>query len=395
MYVHVPTLYAEHMGMTLSLLGGILLSIRLLDALIDPAIGYFSDRLRHHQKRIMALAVPGLLVGYTMLFSPPALEGMLTAWWLIGSLTLVYLSFSTLMINYYALGVNLTDDSHGHTKIALFRESHMLVGVLLASLLPAILLKHHSIQDAYRLFSLALWPLLIAAACLCLHSAPQPLKQNHAEEGESGFLRLLQHTPVRWVLFIGFCNAIPSAITSTLFMFFTADVLGAADESGFMLVVYFISAAAGMPLWSKASRCFGKARSLCGAMLSAIACFIWAWQLGEGDRLGFYVICVLSGATLGADSMLMPSILSDAIANMRGAAASAFGLWNLTTKLTMAAAAGIALPLLAYGGYQPGQDNSPQALAQLSLCYALLPCLFKLLAVASLVASPFFKEKPL
>jgi hypothetical protein len=38
-YVHVPRLYAEVSGMSLSLLGALLLAARLLDAGIDPLLG--------------------------------------------------------------------------------------------------------------------------------------------------------------------------------------------------------------------------------------------------------------------------------------------------------------------------------------------------------------------
>ena len=129
------------------------------------------------------------------------------------------------------------------------------------------------------------------------------------------------------------------------------------------------------------------------AMGMAILCFIWAWFLEAGQIWEFAFICVLSGLTLGADSMLMPSLLTDAISGQKGAAASAFGLWNLTTKLTMACAAGLVLPGREAGGYGPGAENPAQALKLLAMCYALLPCLFKAVAVGLLFMSPFFERK--
>ena len=61
------------------------------------------------------------------------------------------------------------------------------------------------------------------------------------------------------------------------------------------------------------------------------------------------------------------------------------GWWNLATKLNLALAAGLALPLLALGGYAPGQ-REPGAQLTLSLAYGLLPCLLKLLAMGGLYA---------
>ena len=60
-----------------------------------------------------------------------------------------------------------------------------------------------------------------------------------------------------------------------------------------------------------------------------------------------------------------------------------FGWWNFATKLNLALAAGLALPLLALLGYTPG-SRDPAALAALSVAYCLLPCVLKAGAAALL-----------
>jgi Na+/melibiose symporter-like transporter len=97
---------------------------------------------------------------------------------------------------------------------------------------------------------------------------------------------------------------------------------------------------------------------------------------------------------LGADLALPPSLLADVIDEdeARGAGRSEgayFGLWSLATKMNLALAAGIALPLLQAFGYAPKADNAPQALLVLAAVYALLPCALKALAAVALLASPF------
>ena len=102
--------------------------------------------------------------------------------------------------------------------------------------------------------------------------------------------------------------------------------------------------------------------------------------------LAFTVICVLSGIALGADLALPPSLLADVIGR-RGrmeATGSYFGLWTLATKLNLALAAGIALPLLSALGYAPG-GRDQAALSALAFVYAFVPCVLKLAACAALV----------
>ncbi len=386
-YVHVPTFYAQAMQLDLALLGSVLLFIRFFDAIVDPVIGLLSDHFRAYRRVLMLLSAPLLMAGYIALFNPPENASAHGLIWLVGCLAVVYLAFSILMINYYAMALDVARDYHDNTRAAAFREGSMLIGVLLASILPTVLLAHYGMKEAYGLFSLALIPLLVLGAAITLYKAP-PAPERLPGSHAPSFLRLLSDRYIRWVLLIGFCNSIPTAITSTLFLFFTADVLHIESYSGPLLAVYFLSAAFGMPLWSHLSRRYGKKWSLRLAMSVAIVCFIWAWGLHSGDLVAFTVICVLSGMTMGADVTLLPSIMADTLENQRAATATAFGLWNLCSKLTMALAAGIALPLLQMGHYQPGITNSESALAQLSLCYALLPCLFKLVALICLHISP-------
>jgi Na+/melibiose symporter-like transporter len=56
-----------------------------------------------------------------------------------------------------------------------------------------------------------------------------------------------------------------------------------------------------------------------------------------------------------------------------------FGWWNFATKLNLALAAGLALPLLRAFGYAPGA-REPPALQALTMAYCLLPCVLKLAA---------------
>jgi Na+/melibiose symporter-like transporter len=121
-------------------------------------------------------------------------------------------------------------------------------------------------------------------------------------------------------------------------------------------------------------------------MLLSVAVFAWAASLGSGDTLAFWWVCALSGLALGADLALPGALLAGMIAQHgeQGQREGAyFGWWNLAAKLNLALAAGLALPLLELLGYQPG-NRSDQGLQALSLAYAVLPCLLKLLAAVGL-----------
>jgi glycoside/pentoside/hexuronide:cation symporter, GPH family len=107
----------------------------------------------------------------------------------------------------------------------------------------------------------------------------------------------------------------------------------------------------------------GLARTWLAGMGLAVAVFVWAATLGAGDTAAFLIVCALSGMALGTDLALPSAMLAGLIGQLgeRGQREGAyFGWWSFAAKLNLALAAGLALPLLAWFGYTPGsRDPKP------------------------------------
>jgi len=112
--------------------------------------------------------------------------------------------------------------------------------------------------------------------------------------------------------------------------------------------------------------------------------------------VGYTAVCIASGIALGAD-LTLPGALLAGVIQRQGHAQQAegayFGWWNFATKLNLALAAGIALPLLGAFGYAPGAQDAA-ALQALTLAYCLLPCVLKLGAAGLLWTLWLRKETP-
>jgi Na+/melibiose symporter-like transporter len=184
-------------------------------------------------------------------------------------------------------------------------------------------------------------------------------------------------------------NGIASAVPATLFMFFASDHLQAARHAPVFLLLFFGCAACSIALWVRLASKLGEARAWMLGMLWSGLVGVWALALPAGElagMIGFGVICVLAGLALGADLALPAALLTGVIGAAGHASrheAAYFGVWNWGQQLTLALAAGISLPLLAWCGYTPGQ-SAAGGNTSLLLAYALLPCLFKLLAAGLL-----------
>lgn len=380
LYLILPNHYAREFGVPLATLGAVLLGARLFDAFIDPLIGRASDQLFARSPRAVlafgAVAAVLLAAGFALLFFPPTREPGALVLWATLVLVLTYAAYSALSVAHQSWGAMLGGDEAQRSRIVSWREGLGLVGVLLASVLPLAI----GLPWTVAVFSALL---VLAWVAWTRARAPQPRVDHHATSLWLPFSR----PAFRRLLAVFVLNGIASAVPATLVLFFVQDRLQAPRniEPAF-LGSYFLCAALSIPLWLKVVGRFGLARSWLAGMGLAIAVFLWATQLGTGDVLPFILVCALSGVALGTDLALPGAMLAGVIADAgdRGQAEGAyFGWWNFATKLNLALAAGLALPLLGLFGYTPGARGE-EALGALVVAYCLLPCALKLLAALAL-----------
>ncbi len=380
LYVVLPNHYAREFGVPLATLGAVLLGARLFDALIDPLIGRATDRLFAHSTRAVlafgAMAALVLAAGFALLFFPPTRQPGALLLWATLVLVVTYAAYSALSVAHQSWGAMLGGDEAQRSRIVSWREGLGLVGVLMASVLPAL---------AGLGVTAVVFTLLLGAGWLAWFRAQAPTPRGDAM-GTDIWLPFARPA-FRRLLAVFMLNGIASAVPATLVLFFIQDRLQApAQMEPAFLASYFLCAALSIPLWLKAVRRFGLARCWLGGMALAMSVFIWATQLGAGDTVAFIVVCALSGVALGTDLALPGAMLAGVIAHAgdRGHAEGAyFGWWNFATKLNLALAAGLALPLLGLFGYTPG-TRAADGLQALVVAYCLLPCVLKLGAALTL-----------
>ncbi|MBN8504552.1 MAG: MFS transporter [Burkholderiales bacterium] len=376
LYVSLPAHYAGSYGVPLAQLGALLLFARFVDAALDPLIGRWCDGWLRAKRVTPVLCGAALLMfgAFTGLFFPP-LRGEALLAWAAAMLVLGYISFSVVGVTHQAWGARLGGDAMAQTRLMAWREGLALVGVLVASVL---------ISTSGWGLTTAVLALVLVAGLAALLRSPLPAPQTHSGRLAWG---LPWRTPgFQRLLAVYALNGIAAAIPATVLLFFVRDRLQTPQYEALYLVSYFAAAAASMPLWLRAVARVGQGRAWLMGMGLAVISFVWAALLGKGDGIAFVAICIATGVAAGADLAIPPALLTRVIqhAELAGRAEGAFfGWWNAVTKLNLALAAGLALPLLQFLGYSDGARD-PQALQALSAVYALLPCVLKLGAMALL-----------
>ena len=386
LYVLLPNHYAVVLGAPLAGLGAVLLGTRAVDAIMDPWIGRVCDRgferSAHWVWALAAVSTVLMWLGlWALLFPPEAVRvagtGALLAW-ATGGLFVTSTAFSVATVAHQSWGARLGGNEAQRARVVAWREALGLLGVVTASILPSLagLPALMGVFAAALVLGLWAWrwanpPAPTAAQSVAASMAASPWRHR-------GFSRLM-------LVFV--VNGTASAIPATLVLFFIQDRLGAEPVwQGVFLLLYFLAAALSMPLWARAAGRWGLVRSWLLGMGLSVAAFVWAVTLGTGDTWAFAAVCVGSGLALGADLTAPSALLNGVIDDVgeRGRSEGVFfGWWNLATKLNLALAAGLALPLLSWLGYTPGATD-PQALQTLTIAYSVLPCALKVLAAALL-----------
>jgi Na+/melibiose symporter-like transporter len=399
-YVMVPEFYTKDVGIPIATVGFVLLLVRILDAVTDPLAGALSDWTRPaFGRRRTWVIVSAPLVALAAWFVMRPVEGA-GAWYLFAWATALSLAWTAISVPYQAWGAEMSRSYEGRTRVAAYRESFTVIGTLIALLLPAIVqLQGGSSRDGLAALALFIAILLPLGALVAILFAPEPVERVQASVDLSeGIRHLLANRPFRRLLAAFFVNSLANGLPATLFLFFVADRLGAKDQAGPLLVLYFLCGVAGVPLWLWLARRTSKHRAWALGMLLACVAFAAAPFLGAGQVALFAVVCVVTGFALGADVVLPAAVQGDVIdvdtaASGQERAGLYLGLWALATKLAFAGAVGLAFPLLAASGYDPGLGlKSEGGLLMLGLLYAGLPVLLKLGAVALIWNFPLSRE---
>ncbi|MAU41640.1 MAG: MFS transporter [Kordiimonas sp.] len=378
-FVLLPAFYAEDIGLGLTLTGGAFFIIRIVDMTSDPLVGWLTstDHPVWGKKKIW-IAIGSVIAGVSLwaLFTPPpdANSRYLISWGCA-----MFIGWTMVQIPYLAWGLEIAPEYHQKTKLAAYREGATLLGILGALTLPVLLLTG---DDRHNL-------VLIAAVALSIGFVGTLCALAFVPEGTTGRFqnyslislkkvaanRLLLRTITAWLL-----NGIGNGVPAVCFALYATYVLQISDaERNILLLVYFLTAVLSVPVWLYFSRRLGKVRAWCCGIILACVTFPAALFLGAGDFWFFFVVCVLTGFALGADSILPPAIQADVLdwdrlRYRRQIETIAFSLWTVSAKFSLALAAIVAFPLLDFLGLQEGAQAG---LWGLKVIYALLPIVLR------------------
>lgn len=388
LYVYLPKYYSETFGISLVALSFLLFASRIIDTVQDPLIGWASDRLvkkGFSRIKIISFCLPLLVLGFLGLLFPPDLGSRYL--WIGFFLIATYTFYSFISINYYTTATEITEDYNEQTKLVSAREGLALIGIAAGSIIPSTLQNNYSTDTTHWVTWGAYVLLSILGLYLLRFKSPNARHQKTSTENIIDALKVVIKNPgYLYLASIFLLSTTAAALPATVVLFYIKDVLDGEAYFGLFLLVYFLCALGGLPLWYKISKHKGKRFTWMIAMVLTIIGFIWATFLSPGDFIAYGLICILTGMCLGADLSMPASMLSDLITHSPNKA-KYFGIWGMIGKSSIAIAGSLGLFVLGVLGYEPGSTNADSTRFYVAITYALIPCVIKLFSFILLYKS--------
>lgn len=381
--VYLPDYYATHLGLDLGVLAFAFAAVRLFDLWSDPALGFAMDKTNTRFGRFRPWVVAGapiaMVAAWMLFMAKPGASGGYLLFWLIAA----FVGQSMAQLGHMAWAAAAAPAYDQRSKVYGWGMGFTVIGLLSVLALPPALqygldFSYAASVQAMGWFVIVLIPPTIL---LALASTPEPAAKPAAHPPKlRHYWELLKRPSVLRVLLADIAWGTGPAVSGSLF-FFYFDALRGYDRgpAGLLLLVYFVGALIGAPIWTRLARRTSKHRALMVAgVLYAVA------QIGILVLPHGLAIAIAAMFTAGLSFTAGPALLRAMMADLGDEERLASGvdrsglLFSLLTgsvKIGSALAVGGGLSALHAAGFEPelASRNSEQALTTLKLMFAVVP----------------------
>jgi len=368
-----------------AIVGAIFAVAKLWDAVSDPLVGSWSDRIRTRLGRrrpFLFAALPLLLAGFVMLWSPPeALAGSALVTWVSLGLFVFYTAFTLYVLPHVALGAELSRDSHQRTRLFAGRQMSFTLGMLVAfaAIQVAMNAEAPRAMAAWLAVPTALASVALLALTPILVREPESPERTGGRGILAGLRDVRRNPPARMLLFVWLVESAGVGAVGTMAPYVAEYVLRRPDVVGFLPAAYVVAGILSIPVWVRISRSRGKRNTWLAAMCLASAAFGGLFFVGAGDVLPVMLLLVVAGSAMGCGSVLSNSILADVIdLDERRTGERKEGIYSASMNFVLKVGTSLATAasglVLGAVGFEPNVEQSATSLLGMRILFAGMPC---------------------
>jgi glycoside/pentoside/hexuronide:cation symporter, GPH family len=415
--------YTVALGVPPELIGWALSIPRLLDSVLDPLIGYWSDQSSSRWGRRRPFIFGGALaLGTTMilLWHPPAQAGWshhaLAGYFLVVSM-LYYAAYSLFLVPYRALGLELTQDYHDRTRLQAWGMMVGLIGGLgipwlykLSLLIggsTAEMVAPGAILAGARWVGIGVGVLIlitcVVPAVFCREpprtASPPRTSLRLALRATLGNRPFLHMLGMNGFAVIGLYAPVTVVLLVNIYDLFAGDQHAAATLTGYLGMVMLLGCLAGVPVNTALSGRIGKrGTALIALALAATGCASLWWTLLPAHPYGalasqFLIGWGSQGIWLMSATMNADVCDRDELATGQRRQGLYGAVFALEQKVAFACAALLGGYLVARCGYVAGATPDATTLHHLRVTLVITPTVCLALAALAIMSYPLTRAR--
>lgn len=385
----------DYVGMAAALAGTLLASTKIVDALLNPVVGVFSDNVETRAGRRRPFLLAGALLGSVALalqFSVPAgLQGLAQVAWVFATLVLVSLSYVSFNVPYLAMLAEMTPDPGERAVLVSLRVYALAAAQFVAGgLSPLLIDAFGGGRAGFTGMALAMGALIVAAGATCFvatRRAPRTALSTTAREQFWSQLRTVFQSRLYVALVLVKATFLVGSTAHTVTAAYYVRYVMQAPNSvlSAFLLLYSIGMIASQFLWLAACRRFGKVRSfLVATAVYGSVSVLWA-LLGSGAPTWLFIAlsfvnCMGAGGLLLCSESLLPDAIEDDCrrsgTRREGTLAALFAFTEKGANALGVALVGFVLSAFQYAPPAPGAAIPPNVVQAIMACFGLMPAFF-------------------
>lgn len=396
----------DEVRLSAAIAGTALLVGKIWDAVIDPFIGYLSDRTRSRWGRrrpyLLFFAIP-FGAAFVLMFRNPEIASQ-NGKFIWAMLTYVFFCtvYSFTNIPYNALLPEMTTDYNERTNISGYKQTFAVIGTLLGAGAAMPIMAIFGGGSPGFIGMSAIFGFLAAVSLLVTFFSvrePEVIETSEKNSVLAALKDVISNKPYMLLLFTWFANSTAVAVMQTMLIYYYKYLIQDEDSVTLAMITLLVVTMITIPLWVWLAKKAGKKQAYIGGMtltLAAVLTFAFA-----ADKLGnipALLLMALAGVGFASHYVAPWAMVPDSLEfgfsiSGRRNEGVYYSIWTFVIALGGALAGFLVGQGLDLFGYVPNVLQTAESILGIRLLIGVLPGIFILAANIVLGFYPLNKER--
>ena len=382
LFIFLPTFYNLSIGISLSVIGLVILISRIFDVISDFLIGYLTEKRiisgRSRKNQILF----GIIVFIFSLFGLYVLQSS-NIYYFIFYYNLALISYSIAIIPYDSIVIDQKKILKKRFRLAAVKEVFAILGVLSALIIPTAISNFKEVEllnpDVIKISGLIFISFSIIGGLVFYLFYDDEL---NFKSNEISFKNLKNFTKKNKKIisfsYITFFNLLANNFTANLFIIFVSEYLGLSEYAGYLLILYFLITLISTPFWYFFGKKFSNMFLLQFGTSITIFGFLFVIFTSSDNWQIYLFVIFITGIGIGIDLIIPQIELADILDqdNKNRLSQIFTSFFSIIRKAAIGIAAGIALT--GYGYLQEINFIIHQNIPNIMIFYFFIPLTIKL-----------------